>query len=240
MQRVLGIYPASAATVKPTADGGLAIVVAEGGEIYDNKWAVNNQAALADTNTPPAPAAAGKFDQWSDARTWQEGDRWPTDMEQMFHPQWFKNLPDKQPGAPVPTPGTSNGEYSLGRGAPDASRVVNIPFRSGEYLVQMAEAGEFYARIDVPAGSKFKGAGQIKVASARGTDKLWAAASLASEKGFFFPGQRDALSASLSIGYLVGKEQAGFSNLAPGSTVWLNVNKQNDGDVYVQVVLPPQ
>jgi len=42
MQRAFGIYPASAAIIKPTTDGGIAITVADGGVVYDNIWGVDH------------------------------------------------------------------------------------------------------------------------------------------------------------------------------------------------------
>lgn len=201
----------------------------------------------------PAPAAASAtplatvvakgspfFDKWSDERVWQPGDRWPNVMEQILKPQWFRNLPDTDPNAPVPTYETGSGSpFSLGHAAPDANREVVIPYRSGQFLIEMPEAGEVYCRIAIPSDTKVSDKpGHIKVAPEPGKDDLVCGASLSNMRGHFFEGQKDGHPAP-QFAFLIGEVSDMYSTLYPGANAWLNLNKVNVGSrAMVQIILP--
>lgn len=187
-----------------------------------------------------APTSAAQFDQWTEARPWQPGDRWPSDMEQMVAAgkgsKIFAALPNTRvETAPAPQ-GTGEFPFPHTRIVDWADgAVIDLPWPlTQEKTVVRGGSGAMSFRITPPAGLDPSKSGFLTVAECPNT-------SLACDIGLF--GQRgvvnERVASALQLSFRVASDQRdGISNLTPGEPVHLNVRQISATPFFIDFASP--
>lgn len=226
MQREIGIYPAKGVAIRFNDDGGMSILPGPNTAIYDNQWGVENAAAVAAATQSALPAGTV-------IPTLPVSGVKPSEIAVIIHPGLDGNA--GTPWVATPIPAGPGGEVLT----MSAGEAKDLPMPSkavGQHSVTIsAPRGELYLRVRLPADAVDGPNGWFKGRSI-GADNFAVGYSLSSVKGHFFS---RAVTGDMGFNWHVGPSRDdGLPSLEVGQDYWLNIDKQFDGDLVIQVTRP--